>query len=165
MPTTPVYNFSFIGSNGKTVVRRFKGQTITDVDEATELGIAMSNLNAIRTELDDITDANIDSSMTVQGAGAAGGIPADADVFEEAALSLDITPAGEPNKLATISIPAPSDGVFLAATGPNKDVVDVNDADLGAFITELVDHVLVSDGEEINSLVSGYRRARGGRTS
>jgi hypothetical protein len=166
MPLNPVYQFSFIGSNGKIVTRRYEGVEIDEGSDAADYAEAAVRLEALRTAINVVTDANVQNyGMFIQGSQALGGIPADADVHEEMALSMDITPAGEPTKFATISLPAPSDSVFLASTGPNRDVVDIANLNMVALANALAANVLISDGEAINSLSSGYRRARGGRTS
>jgi len=166
MAIDPTYSFTLIGTNGKTTTLRFQGVTIDEGTQGADLLAAAVALEALRDELNDVTDANVDAySFSVAGTQAVGGLPAAADVFEEMAMQLDITPSGEAQKLATSRIPAPSLGLFLGTDGPNRDVADINDADLTAWVGVLATHVLVSDGEAINGIVSGYRRAKGGRTS
>lgn len=161
MPINPYYNFRLIGANGKTTNLRFQGVEISDADLPTELNLAATALEAIRTELNDVTDANVDAySFEVSGTGAVGGLPASADIHEEAALQMDITPAGEATKLATQRIPAPSAGIFQGTSGPSLDIVDVTDADLVAYVNALATHVLISDGEAINGVLSGVRRTK-----
>lgn len=166
MPLNPFYVFTLIGANGRKTTLRYTGREIDNGDIALDLNEAQANLENFRTALNAVTDANVDSYyMQAPGSQAVGGLPADADVFEEAALTLDITPPGEATKLATTRIPAPSIGIFQGTSGPTRDIVDTQDADLSAFVTALQIYVLVSDGEEVNGVVSGVRRAKGGKTS
>lgn len=166
MAINPVYTFVLIGANGKTTTLRYQGIEIDEGTPADDFVAAAAALESLRDELNDVTDANVDAYyFQVAGTQAVGGLPAAADIFEEAALSLDITPSGEATKLATARIPAPSIGIFSGTSGPSRDIVDVVDADLVAWVDALAANVLVSDGEVINGVVSGFRRAKGGKTS
>lgn len=166
MAITPIYSFELIGTNSRKTTLRFVGQEIDGPDAAGELVAAAANLESLRTALNVLTDANVNAyNFAVSGTGAVGGLPADADIFEEAVLSLDITPAGEATKLASTRIPAPSDAMFIASDGPGKDVVDVTDLNIVAWVNTLGSTVTVSDGETPNGVVSGYRRLKGGRAS
>lgn len=76
---------------------------------------------------------------------------------------------GQLNKYATLRIPAPSDGIFLSATGPNRNRIDVADAALVAYLANFQtgNLCLVSDGEQIDTVnaqnVDGKRIHRGSR--
>jgi hypothetical protein len=56
-------------------------------------------------------------------------------------------------KYATVRIPAPSDGIFQAASGPLYNVVDPGDTDLVAYLNVFVDtaEAYLSDGENLLS--------------
>lgn len=68
-------------------------------------------------------------------------------------------------KKALMRIPSASPGIFAAASGPNYNIVDVNDADLLAYIAHFEAGVgvefLVSDGQTVADLESGKRIHRG----
>jgi len=71
-------------------------------------------------------------------------------------------------KFATIKIPAPADGIFKAASGPDYNVVDVADADLVAYLNLFAtgEQAYLSDGEALLSPgtagnVTGKRIHRG----
>lgn len=161
MPSEATFSFEFLGTDGKSVTRRFHSQEVTDVSEAAELAILKQQLEDMRTAINELTDANIgDYGMQVQGDQAVGTLPADANVKEIVSLTLDITEPNEPQKYATVSLPAPSDDIFAGATGPNLNIVDISNADVLAFVQELIDNCLVSDGEEVVALVSGVRGGR-----
>lgn len=161
MAINPTYSFTLIGSNSQKTTLNFQGVEISDADLPTELNLAAGVLETLRNELNDVTDANVDAySFSVDGTQAVGGVPANADVYEEAVLTLDITPAGEATKLASSRVPAPSLAIFQGTSGPTRDIVDTGDADISAWVAALAANVLISDGESINSLVSGTRRTK-----
>lgn len=56
-------------------------------------------------------------------------------------------------KWANLKIPAPADGIFKAATGPDYNVVDAADTDLQGYLTLFVDgeECYLSDGENLLS--------------
>ena len=166
MAINPYYVFVLVGANGRKTTLRYVGKEIDNGDQSLDLNEAMLHLEALRNALNPVTDANVDAYyIQVPGTQAVGGLPADADIFEEAALTLDITPPGEATKLATVRIPAPSIGIFSGVSGPSRDIVNVADVDLVDFVTGLSLLCLESDGEAINGVVSGIRRAKGGKTS
>lgn len=72
-------------------------------------------------------------------------------------------------KYATIKIPAPSIGIFLATTGTNSNVVDPADADLLTYLSTFVTGGLatLSDGEVLlnPSAANGLKGKRGHRGS
>jgi hypothetical protein len=73
-------------------------------------------------------------------------------------------------KYANLKIPAPNVGIFIAATGPNSNVVDPADATLQTYLTQFATGGIayVSDGEALESPgtagnVKGKRIHRGSR--
>jgi hypothetical protein len=71
-------------------------------------------------------------------------------------------------KFATVKIPAPADGIFIAASGPDYNVVDPADADLVAYLNLFTTEATLSDGESLLSPgtagnVTGRRIHRGSR--
>jgi len=74
--------------------------------------------------------------------------------------------AGNPTKFATINIPAPKPGLFVAPSGKSANIVDITDAALVAYAaiyTSTSDTATISDGEYISVLVTGKRVHRGSR--
>lgn len=74
--------------------------------------------------------------------------------------------AGNPTKFATIYIPAPKAGMFVAASGKSANIVDITDAALVAYaaiFTQTANTCTISDGEYISQLISGKRVHRGSR--
>jgi hypothetical protein len=73
-------------------------------------------------------------------------------------------------KYTTLKIPAPTSTIFLAATGPNANIVDPADATLQTYLTQFATGGIatVSDGEALESPgtagnVKGKRIHRGSR--
>lgn len=58
---------------------------------------------------------------------------------------------GSATKTVSLRVPAPDIGIFVGATGPNKNVVDSADAGLVTFLEHMgpSGEILVSDGEQI----------------
>lgn len=73
--------------------------------------------------------------------------------------------ADNPTKKATHSIPAPSPGIFVAASGPNAEVVDLADAAVIAYAANFLPGGIatLSDGESADALISGRRIHRQSR--
>lgn len=161
-----VYVFVLKGSNGKTTQLRYKsGDLAGTAGEA--FATAVVNKNSILTVLEAVTDATVESYVSQEPVSPST-LPAAADIFEEAVLTVYLSGTGESEKLATLRIPAPKQSIFVATTGELRDVVDINDADLIDFMDAINDGgagIEVSDGEQINSdinegLKSGHRRTR-----
>lgn len=145
--------FKLTETSGKSTMLRFEQSAPAD-DAA-----ARASAAAMATDLAAVTNCNIESYYTYQEfLEDAFSLPASAELENEALLQLTIEDA--PTKTATVRIPAPVDGIFTAATGPNYDVVDITDADLIAFAANFVteDLFYVSDGEQAETLVGGHRR-------
>lgn len=76
------------------------------------------------------------------------GFPPDVgEVEEEALLSLNLTTAG---KHASETVPAPKIDIFVAASGPNANIVDGGNAALASFVSSFSASGLafISDGED-----------------
>jgi len=73
---------------------------------------------------------------------------------------LDFLITDDPTKHATLSIPAPKPGIFLATSGPSAEVIDTGDAAVIAFAALFLPagQATLSDGETVDALVSGKRR-------
>lgn len=74
----------------------------------------------------------------------------------KASLTLLLTTG---NKKANIKIPAPVIGIFMNATGPGANTVDILDVDLNTYTDVFKDaaEAYVSDGEDLDFLLSGKR--------
>lgn len=127
--------------------------------QGADYATALTNLQSFITELDPLTDGLIigydlasvyqeDTSLY----GASG-----SEVENIAEIVCPLETAG---KYHTFRIPAPSIGIFVDTSGPDKNVVDVTDADVLAFVSLHTNKtgygtpgadaiVLVSDGEKV----------------
>lgn len=74
--------------------------------------------------------------------------PADASNWNKASMKVALSTAG---KYANLTIPAPVDGIFTAASGPGYDVVDASDAALLAYVAifQSGGQATISDGEVV----------------
>lgn len=141
-----------LGSNRSTM-QFFVNSAEALADVVTAAGTLMTSLAAV-------TDAAIVAYRVSEVYEDAVATPA--GEIEEQALLVVNTDDG---KKALMRIPAPNVGIFTAASGPNYNVVDINDAALltyiGEFQTGAGVEFLVSDGQTVTSLVSGKRIHRG----
>jgi hypothetical protein len=131
------------GANGQVSVMAFD-MDVTGVLLADKFANAVGGLNNIAVALDEVTDGEIAYQRIAYVAGGSSNNGA-GDVFEKAAVSVDLGGG----KAATIFVPAPAIGIFNSATGPGRDQVDVDDADLMNYVETLGNNVFVSDGEKI----------------
>jgi len=138
------------GLNGKTTTKRWKLQT-TGTD-GTAFVAAKAALDAIVAELDPITNATVNdvtvSFITETYAVGAGDLTEQALVnvwAEDPANALDVL------AISQIYVPAPVVGVFQAASGAGLDIVDINDADLIAYVDALSTNAYISDHEVIDT--------------
>lgn len=86
----------------------------------------------LHADFNGVSDAGISTSITFEIATQATPTAATADVFENAELSLWLSD----EKFAKLRVAAPIDGIFVAATGRGRNVVDINDTDLAALVDE-----------------------------
>jgi hypothetical protein len=118
---------------------------------AADVTTALADMTTIIGRLNAVTDAVV-SGYGVRQAFAENALvlPAGAEVEKRAVISAIIAGTA-PTKYANIMIPAPSQGVMVSATGPGARVVDVNDADMIAYLSsfEAGGLATVSDGEVI----------------
>lgn len=123
---------------------------------ADEFADANSAMDALKTDLDAVTDANFYSeSLTLLKAGSQA-LPADADITDLAKIAVHLSPAGETPKYGTLRIPAPISGLFES----DGVTVDESNASLIAYVAELANFT-ISDGETIqtandNGIESGW---------
>lgn len=152
----------------KTTLRYDLGTTV-GADVATEFGPVQDELEAIATALAAVTTANLfEVGMLFRDdANENQALPAEAEVPEEAAISVHLVAEPGAAKLGQLRVPAPVDGVFLA----DGVTVDTGDADLQAYVAAVAAAATISDGESIvtargdGGLEKGHLRfkARSGR--
>jgi hypothetical protein len=126
---------------------------------AADADTAATDAATVITALNAVTDAVIVSYFTyerfIEDAFA---YPGDGVQVENLAL-LDFDLVDHPEKTATVTIPAPNIGIFVASSGSGANVVDTSDAALIAFrdLFRTGGQLLISDGEVAESLVRGRR--------
>jgi len=84
--------------------------------------------------------------------------PADGvELEKKASITCLLTTDGA--KLANFKVPAPVVGIFQGATGPKLNEVDVDDADLNTYadIFKTGGEAYISDGEDLEEMISGKR--------
>lgn len=76
---------------------------------------------------------------------------------DKASITVLLTTSGA--KKANLKIPAPVIGLFVAPTGPSANVIDIADADLVTYseLFETGAEAYISDGEDLDSIISGKR--------
>lgn len=94
--------------------------------------------------------------------------PADAGVQIENQAEVVVELAGAGQKTATMNIPAPKIGIFVASGGPGANNVDISDADFAAFLGLFqtvigVNGYSLSDGEIVSYAIDGKRIHRKSR--
>jgi hypothetical protein len=123
-----------------------------------DITTALADMTTIIGRLNAVTDGVI-SGYGVRQAFAENALtlPAGAEVEKRAVISALIAGSAPP-KYANILVPAPSQGIFVASTGPNARIVDTADTDIVAYLSSFEAGALatVSDGEVIaDSAASG----------
>jgi hypothetical protein len=150
--------YDLVESSGKNTVRRYQINAPADYDAA------VAAEAAFRTDLLACTDLAIRSYHVYQEFSEnALAYPSGVEKENEALLSLEIT--DNPAKTATLSIPGAKDAIFVATTGPNRDVVDTADSAVVALVANFqpvgvggTGLMLLSDGETADNLIGGKRR-------
>lgn len=127
---------------------------------------ALTVAGNIKSELAAVTDAYIAEESLRHVISQDSQLPAAADIFEEALVTVYLNDPTEAEKVHQVRIPAPAAGLFLGTNGAELDIVDINDADLTDYVGALSSHVYLSDGEQINTatgtngIKKGYRNIR-----
>lgn len=146
---------SFIDNGGNQVTREYMMSTsvATYVDAAAAAAAMVPLVNAL-------TGATISQYRVFQVfEESAFVLPGDAGVQNENQASLTFMLAGAGSKKANLNIPAPIIGIFSASSGPNANIVDINDTDVVAFADQFLgaNDFRLSDGEASSRLLTGHR--------
>jgi hypothetical protein len=154
MATRFIAGWKLRGANGKTTVKNIDLGVISDTTAAAEYGQAVAAMATLRAAFAAVTDAVIAEERIASMEVLSAATPAEGDLFQNAMInvwSLNTEDANAVEHLAQVYIPAPVIGVFSAATGSGRDVVDITDADLTAWIAALAADAEISDGETIQT--------------
>lgn len=131
----------------------YQADNLTLADEFADM---LTRTDALKAELDPLTDANFYSETISLLYAGSQSLPADADITDLAKVSVHLAPAGEIPKYGTLRIPAPVDGVFET----DGVTVDESYQDLIDYVAELANWD-ISDGDTIqtandNGIESGW---------
>lgn len=149
---------TFMESSGKTVNRTYRANAAvtTPTDLAVNWALALPFVNAMS---DSVISQYVYKQVFVEDALV---LPTDAENNDQALFSGKIT--GDPTDSAILSIPAASIGIFQTPTGKGRDIVDMSDAAVLAFVDLFTtggtnSDWVISDGETWDvDTVSGKRR-------
>ena len=141
----------FKGANNKTIKRYVDLGDFTTGTPSGDYAAALAAITQIVGAVEAVTDAVV-SLVTLTGVVQESAAAGAGDIFENAQLNVFLDAAGE--KKTQWFLPAPSIGVFLAAEGVNRDVVDTGDADIIQLVQQLSQHAYISDGEQIDTTVN-----------
>lgn len=138
-------------------VKRF---TLAQTDDTTP-STALTDAATLIGHLEALTDAAVSSyNVTFDYLETSPAPSADSEVENRALLALDLDYAVGQQAKATMEIPAPGIGLFVSATGPNKNVIDTSVAALLTFVADFAATTgiaWIADKQTIDSLVSGKR--------
>lgn len=160
------YTITLRGTDNEKSSLTYDLGDFTEADAGADFLAALNAANQIRGALVDVTDANIAEERISNVIFSDNQLPAAADVFEEALVSVHLAPPTEAEKLHQLRIPAPKIGIFTATTGTARDVVDVTDTLLQQYVQQVSQHAFVSDGESVNvtnpngGIKQGFRNVR-----
>lgn len=86
-------------------------------------------------------------------------LPTDPGVQVEDRASMTYQLAGAGNKKANLNIPAPVIGLFSGISGPQANVIDINDAAVSQFAAQFLpaSDFRMSDGEAATRILNGRR--------
>jgi hypothetical protein len=133
-------------------------------DHAT-LDLAVADAAAIKTDLVALTKAFVAKESLSYVISEDDQVVADesADCFEELAVSCYMNLTTVKEKLTIMAVPAPEDAVFMS----DNQTLDTSNALVRAYIDEIEDRVLVSDGERLQTdgrtngaINKGWKRSR-----
>lgn len=154
MATRFLAGWKLRGANGRTLFKSVDLGVITDTTPEAEYGQAVAAMAALRPLFAAVTDAVIAEERIASIAVLDGSTPASGDLFENAMVNLWTLNTEDANAVEHTSpyyIPAASISIFQTATGPGRDIVDLADADLVAWVAAMATYVEISDGETVQT--------------
>jgi len=139
------------GGNESNKQYEVRGATFAD---------AATNVLALLTDIALVSDAIVKGYRVSQVfANDAFAYPADAEIENQALIIVRL--ATNPTKTASVLIPAPKDTLFVGASGPTYNVVDMADANVLGYIGNFLaaGTCFISDGEDmaVDGGISGHR--------
>lgn len=146
--------YELVDKGGQVTRRRYEQNNPADYAAALAAEVAL------RADLAGVTSCEIKSVRTYQEYYEdALSLPANAQNENQAVFVFQL---GDPLKSGIVTVPGPEEGIFVALTGPNSNILDLADAAVIAFADNFLSGganlFLISDGEEPASLTKGHRR-------
>lgn len=140
-----------VDCGGNQITKTWELRGATAVDAAADAATIRAAFNAITDSVEvaySIGERFEENSISYPAAGV--------ENENKASLTLLLTTG---NKKANIKVPAPVIGIFMNATGPGANVVDILDVDLNTYtdVFKVGGEAFVSDGEDLDFLLSGKR--------
>lgn len=149
--TAFTYSVKLRGTDNLISTLNFDLGDFAEADAGADFLAALNAANQIRGALADITDANIAEEALRHAISEDTQLPANADVFEEALVTVHLNPPASVEKVHNLRIPAPVIDLFQDTTGNARDVVDPTNALLQQFVQQVAQHAYVSDGERVDT--------------
>jgi len=145
-------SYTVVDQGNQRSTLRFKTRPSLVTDYAMALTAALSMLP----DLQAVITGNISAysaSETFKNDGLV--IPADAQNQDKASISF----TNDDGSTGNLKIPSPSNGIFVAATGNNNNIVQLSDADLIAYTDNfrITGQFTIDGGKALNQLVIGKR--------
>lgn len=143
---------SLVDNGANTTHKRYQLQAIDATTAATDVATILAALGAV-------TDAVIASYSYGEEFVESTLVYPAAGIENENKASLTVLLDTGGGKKANHKIPAPVIGLFVAASGPSANIVDVADTDLNTYmnIFKSGNEAYISDGETMDSILSGKR--------
>jgi hypothetical protein len=148
---------SLVDAGGNQATKKYSLLATTYADAATATVSILSALAAVTAAYIKgyrLTEVYVDAEVTFA--------PAGVEVENRALIVGQTVTDAKP---CTIEIPAPVDGVFEGATGPQRNIVDIDDTDLNTYTDLFAAGGVcdISDGDVLAALLSGKRIHRASR--
>lgn len=145
---------TFLDGGSNTTTREY----MMDPDIVTYEDAAAAALDMLP-DIEAITDAEISSYRVFQAFNEGTLVIPAATVQIENCASLTVLLTAAGNKKANINVPAPKISIFVGATGPQSNIVDMSDTIVTNFLDNFViaGNFTISDGEEVARGLNGKR--------
>lgn len=147
--------YSFVDSGANQVTREYNMKPeVATYDDAAAAAVAMQPI------VDALSGATMPKFRVWRDyVNNAFVLPGDAGVQVENQASLTYLLQAVGSKKANLNIPAPVIGIFVGSSGPNSNVIDVDDLAVIAFSDQFLaaGNFRLSDGEWIQRILNGKR--------
>lgn len=147
--------YSFVDNGGNQVTREYQMKP-----EVAVFADAVTAAQGMQPLLDALTGATMPKFRVYQEfVNNTFVLPADAGVQVENQASLTFLLQALGSKKANLNIPAPVIGIFTASSGPNANIIDIDNAAIQAFADQFLAAAdfRLSDGEWIQRILNGRR--------